>query len=545
MLTTTNFKLKKIELIDSPPDITVINPNWDTIDANLKQALDRANDWNNFKTGGGTLFGSLSLNSESVNTDAIKTTKSNLVLRNATVGATLEASEFRPITGASLDLGSVAVPWKDLHLSGYGSIKDKLANMDKSIGDALGKANDWNSFKTSGGTLFGSLSFVNTSTSEDRIKTTKATFSIQTSGRLVYLTGDQFRPGDNGLTNLGADAYRWKDLYLADYGSVKGKLAALDNKNTNQDTSINDALGKANDWNNFKTKGGTLFGSLSFNNESTSIDTVKTTKATIGLRNATKTAYLTSTDFRPDVNAGLTLGTSSVQWADLFLNGYGSLKSKISALDTKNTNQDNTISDALGKANVWNNFKNGGGEIAGNITSKPTGDGGFIAKNPKGQTVGLLVNTEGWGYLDSSKDGTNKHIVLYDINEFSPNQTVTTLGSSGRQWNDVFVQGIGSLKSSWASKAGKAQVSKGLTGWEKDPDTGMVEMWGYVNGLSVAENTVTLPITMADNNYNVQVTEYGGADGNRSVRVKRVTTSTIVIVPTTTMNVFWRVKGWI
>jgi hypothetical protein len=35
MLTTTNYLLKKPELTDSPPDITVTNPNWDTIDTEL------------------------------------------------------------------------------------------------------------------------------------------------------------------------------------------------------------------------------------------------------------------------------------------------------------------------------------------------------------------------------------------------------------------------------------------------------------------------------------------------------------------------------
>jgi len=42
MKETTNYKLKKIELSDSPPDITVINPNWDLIDDNLKETSDRA-----------------------------------------------------------------------------------------------------------------------------------------------------------------------------------------------------------------------------------------------------------------------------------------------------------------------------------------------------------------------------------------------------------------------------------------------------------------------------------------------------------------------
>ena len=40
MLKTTNYALNKIELKDSPPDITAINPNWDTIDTKLKEAAD-------------------------------------------------------------------------------------------------------------------------------------------------------------------------------------------------------------------------------------------------------------------------------------------------------------------------------------------------------------------------------------------------------------------------------------------------------------------------------------------------------------------------
>lgn len=35
MLETTNYKLKKPELADSPPDVTVMNPNWDVVDAKL------------------------------------------------------------------------------------------------------------------------------------------------------------------------------------------------------------------------------------------------------------------------------------------------------------------------------------------------------------------------------------------------------------------------------------------------------------------------------------------------------------------------------
>lgn len=42
MQTTTNYALKKIELTDSPPDITVLNSNFDTIDTQLKSNANAA-----------------------------------------------------------------------------------------------------------------------------------------------------------------------------------------------------------------------------------------------------------------------------------------------------------------------------------------------------------------------------------------------------------------------------------------------------------------------------------------------------------------------
>lgn len=40
---TTNYNLHKIDLTDAPPDITVLNPNFDTIDTELKKTTDVAN----------------------------------------------------------------------------------------------------------------------------------------------------------------------------------------------------------------------------------------------------------------------------------------------------------------------------------------------------------------------------------------------------------------------------------------------------------------------------------------------------------------------
>lgn len=44
MKTTTNYQLKKLELPDSPPDITQLNPNWDTIDNLIKSINTKLSD---------------------------------------------------------------------------------------------------------------------------------------------------------------------------------------------------------------------------------------------------------------------------------------------------------------------------------------------------------------------------------------------------------------------------------------------------------------------------------------------------------------------
>lgn len=65
MLTTTNYKFKKPELTDSPPDITATNSNWDTLDTNLKDAQNKASDWNTFKASGGIITGPVTYNGAS------------------------------------------------------------------------------------------------------------------------------------------------------------------------------------------------------------------------------------------------------------------------------------------------------------------------------------------------------------------------------------------------------------------------------------------------------------------------------------------------
>lgn len=42
---TTNYNLTKIDLTDAPPDITVLNSNWDTIDETLKTIAEGPQDF--------------------------------------------------------------------------------------------------------------------------------------------------------------------------------------------------------------------------------------------------------------------------------------------------------------------------------------------------------------------------------------------------------------------------------------------------------------------------------------------------------------------
>lgn len=109
MQLTTNFKLKKIELADSPPDITVLNFNWDTIDTNLKTALDRANDWNNFKNSGGTINGPLRMGG----TNAITVYQ----LKSISSGDVIWTDDIYPSTRGEKTLGNSEWTWKDIFLN--------------------------------------------------------------------------------------------------------------------------------------------------------------------------------------------------------------------------------------------------------------------------------------------------------------------------------------------------------------------------------------------------------------------------------------------
>lgn len=169
MQSTTNFKLKKIELTDSPPDITVINPNWDAIDTNLKEALTKAKDWDSFKKSGGLLMGTMKFTNYGTGDDGIGTTKAyfNITAKEGTgdqVGLLIETmgggnGSFHPWAAYKnkVGLGTTTVPWKDIFAGVFGKSRDGYDTLPNGVIIQWGKASF--SANTGGGRVTFPLTF--------------------------------------------------------------------------------------------------------------------------------------------------------------------------------------------------------------------------------------------------------------------------------------------------------------------------------------------------------------------------------------------------
>lgn len=190
---------------------------------------------------------------------------------------------------------------------------------------------------------------------------------------------------------------------------------------------------------------------------------------------------------------------------------------------------DTNLKQALDRANDWNNFKANGGAITGNLTAPR------FALEDKGG-IGIQGNLsilygKGEVRLRPSGLGVGNYGVIVDSSTASMCPEVSrqiSLGTNSNLWKEVWV----------------GNYNKSLNGYCSLPN-GMIMQWGYVNGITAAENTITLPIAMSHNNYNIHVTDYNNTtDGVRTIRVKKATATQFVIVPTSTTNAYWLVIGW-
>lgn len=87
MQQTTNYKLNKIELADSPADITVLNVNWDKIDTELKKLTDEK-----FNKTGGEVSGKVTITKNGLKVTGGSETDTINVTENGEVGGTLTVS---------------------------------------------------------------------------------------------------------------------------------------------------------------------------------------------------------------------------------------------------------------------------------------------------------------------------------------------------------------------------------------------------------------------------------------------------------------------
>ena len=119
---TTNYKLHKFDLADSPADITVLNPSMDIIDTQLKSLSDKK-----FDKTGGTISGTLVVNGS---TTLKKLTASELDLNgNADVSGTLKVTGATTLTGKLTANGGVttkALTATSLDLNGNGDVSGSL-----------------------------------------------------------------------------------------------------------------------------------------------------------------------------------------------------------------------------------------------------------------------------------------------------------------------------------------------------------------------------------------------------------------------------------
>ena len=176
----------------------------------------------------------------------------------------------------------------------------------------------------------------------------------------------------------------------------------------------------------------------------------------------------------------------------------------------------------------WVDFKKNGGAINGNLLAIQ------LATTSLSNNYRWVEETHSTGYKiissntnPSSGDWREEFIMAYD--GFAPKNN-KVLGTSENPWNDVFIKG----------------VSKSLNGYTKLPN-GLILQWGYI---SVSEGvdggrwiTVVLPITTSHNNYNIQLTQYGGEIYD-SVRVASAEPWGFIVHSTRVTNFYWTVISW-
>lgn len=154
MQETTNYKLKKLELTDSPADITVLNGNWDTIDAELKehegslssqaQSIAEINEEldTKYDKAGGTISGAVTVSKGGITVTGNSTFNNNVTVK----GTTLHENPIRsneenylqisvPVTRGTKPSSTLYSNWSVYDQNGYGT-QNRLAHIGYKVTNA-------------------------------------------------------------------------------------------------------------------------------------------------------------------------------------------------------------------------------------------------------------------------------------------------------------------------------------------------------------------------------------------------------------------------
>lgn len=136
MLQTTNYKLTKLQLDDTPVNIEDFNENWDTIDTNLKKLSDEK-----FNKAGGTIGGKTTVSAGGVDVTGDSTFNNNLTIKGTTVHENPIRStkaEFlqtqAPVVKGTAPSSTIFNYWSVFDQNGWDVTNNRLAHIDYSVG---------------------------------------------------------------------------------------------------------------------------------------------------------------------------------------------------------------------------------------------------------------------------------------------------------------------------------------------------------------------------------------------------------------------------
>lgn len=99
--------------------------------------------------------------------------------------------------------------------------------------DARTKALDWNTFKTSGGTISGTITigeYLYFKSGDKFLRENGTDIAFGTSGAIrAALNYTEFRPNQNNSINLGSNSFRWKDVYVGNFSKSTSGYTKLPN----------------------------------------------------------------------------------------------------------------------------------------------------------------------------------------------------------------------------------------------------------------------------------------------------------------------------